>query len=408
MSEISHHSTSEVKKAERQDVFKLPSNNIEIDLIEKAKHIWAGRGTILIFIFVCAGIAYFHSSFGPTEYTSTSSLIQESEGASVGDFGSSFLSSLTGLNISSNNSANMSAVATGRAPLPVTLYPRIVASTDFQKELIYTELEFSTLDSTLTLFDYFHDYKEPAFRDKVYTLAGNMTIYLPLTVLQWTKSFLSGAKDAIFSLWRDETIANPEDTEVQIVEDDRLQSVSSEEKAVMDWLILKINLASSDGVMEITTNLPDPKAAALVNAKLVEYIQEYIKDYRIKKAQQNLEDTLERYKLAKERYEEAQFELAEYQDENINISSNRASIEEERLRNEANLRYNIYNSVAQEVEQARMVLQQQVPVFNPLEKPNVPQAPSTGTSPLLLVFAGLLGLFGGIGWVIIRNLSFFK
>lgn len=382
---------------------------IEIDLIEQGKVIWDGRRTIMVFIIVCVGLALFHMEFGPTEYTSTASLIQESEGASVGDFGNSFIRSLTGLNLPSGGGGNMSAVATGRAPLPVTLYPRIVSSTDFQKELIYTELEFSTLDTTLTLYDYFHNYMEPSLRTKVYTLVGNMTIYLPMTVLSWAKTFARDSKDLIFSLWEDEESGDTTMAEeVEVEQDERLQSVTSEEKAVMEWLTLKIGLTSGGGILEITTSLPDPKAAALVNAKLVEYIQDYIREYRIKKAQQNLEDTLERYELAKDRYEEAQYELAEYRDENINISRETASIEEDRLSNEASLRFNIYNSVAQEVEQARMILQQQIPVFNPLEKPDVPTSPSSGSSPLLLVFSGVFGFFVGMGWVLIRRLSIFN
>lgn len=409
MSEVPRQAGSELATDPKtEEVSKLQSFDIEIDLVAKAREIWDGRRTIMLFIVVCISIAYFHSNYGPTEYTSTASLIQESEGANVSDFGSTFLRSLTGLNIS-NNSANMSAVATGRAPLPVTLYPVIVSSTEFQKELIFTELEFSSLDTTLTLYDYFHNHREPALRGKVYSIVSNMTIYLPFTVLDWVKSFLRGTKNAIFSLWRDDPVAETEETpETEVVQDDRLQSVTPDEKAVMDWLTMKITLASSGGILEITTILPDPKAAALVNAKLVEHIQVYIKDYRTKKAQQNLEATQERYELARERYEEASYELAQYRDENINIASQTASLQEERLSNEASLRYNIYNSVAQELEQARMIVQQQIPVFNPLEKPNVPTAPSTGSSPLLLVVAGLAGLFGGVGWVLIRNLSFFK
>lgn len=409
MSEISHHTTSEVKKAETQDVFKLQSYDIEIDLMGKARDLWQGRGIILLFIIVFASIAYFHSNFGPTEYISTTSLIQESEGASVRDFGSSFLQSLTGLNISSSSDANMSAVATGRAPLPVSLYPVIVSSTEFQKELIYTELEFSTLDTTLTLFDYYHDHREPALRDQVYTVLQNMTIYLPATVLLWTKTLLRKTKNAIFSLWQDDAVVQTnQEEEVEIIEDERLLSVTPDEKTVIDWMVLRVSLTSSGGIMQITTTLPDPKAAALVNVELVQHIQDYITDYRVKKARQNLEETLERFELARERYQEAQYDLAEFRDQNINLSTNAAQIEESRLSNEASLRFNIYNSIAQEVEQARMVLQQQIPVFNPLEKPNVPSSPSTGTSPLMMLFAGLIGLFGGVCWVLIQNTSFFK
>ncbi|MDX1642025.1 MAG: Wzz/FepE/Etk N-terminal domain-containing protein [Balneolaceae bacterium] len=411
MSDDAQLSGNKLTESKSESNLKFQSLDIiEIDLIEKANAVWNGRRTILIFMALCLALAYFHSEYGPTEYTSTASLIQESEGASVGDFGSSFLRSLTGFNFpTGGGSGNMSAVATGRAPLPVSLYPVIVSSTEFQKELIYTELEFSTLDSTLTIFDYFHDHKESALRDRVYGLVSKMTVYLPVTVFDWVKSILKRTKNAITGLWEEEPEEEPvARQETEIIQDDRLQSVTSDERSVIEWLRLRISLASSGGIMQITTTLPDPKAAALVNAKLVEYIQEYITEYRIQKAQQNLENTLERYEEAKERYEEAQYELAQYRDENINVSTQTASLEENRLQNEASLRGSIYNSVAQEVEQARMVMQQQMPVFNPLEKPNVPSSPSSGSSPLLLVFASVFGLFTGILWVLIRSSSLFK
>jgi uncharacterized protein involved in exopolysaccharide biosynthesis len=368
---------------------------IEIDLYEKATIIWDSKKTIILFIIIFLGIGYFHTEYGPVEYTSTSSLIQESEGASVGDFGSSFLSSLTGMNIRSGGNGNMSAVATGRAPLPVSLYPAIISSTDFQKELIDTEVDFSTLDTTITLREYFHDFKEASLREKVYDLVMNMTIYLPETVYDWVSKLFEKDSDS-------------SEADLETIEDPRLQSLTSKERAVIEWLKLRVELTSEGGIMEIATTLPDPQAAALINAELVEYIQEYITNYRIKKAKQNLDDTLERYELAKKRYEEAQYKLAKYRDENINVSTQTASIQEDRLSNETSLRFNIYNSVAQEVEQARMVLQQQIPVFNPLEKPSVPSSPSTGSSPLLLVFSGVLGLFVGTGYVLINNSSFLK
>lgn len=406
MADHSHHEVKHVAKGDANNPLKFQSLDIiEIDLVEKAQRIWKGRVTIGLFVIVCVAIAYFHTNYGPTEYTSTASLIQESDGSSVGDFGSSFLQSLTGMRFPSGGSNNMSAVATGRAPLPVSLYPQIVSSTEFQKELIYTDLEFSTLDSTLTLYDYYHDHREAALRDKVYAIVGDYTIFLPLTVLDFVKGVARSTISGIVNLFRD----NPPQSqaiqvsEEDVIDDERLQSVTDKETAVIAWLRLKIGLTSANGIMTITTNLPDPKAAALVNAKLIEYIQDYITNYRVQKAQQNLEETIRRYEIAKEEYEEAQYALAQYRDENLNVSSETASLEEQRLSNEASLRASIYNSLTQEVEQARMIVQQQMPVFNPLEKPNVPSAPSTGSSPLLLVFGGVLGFFGGVGWVLIRG-----
>ncbi len=411
MADHSHHEVKHVAKSNKNSQLNFQSLDIiEIDLVEKAQTIWKGRLTIGVFVIICVAIAFFHTNYGPTEYTSTASLIQESDGASVGDFGSNFLQSLTGIRMPTGGNTNMSAVATGRAPLPVSLYPQIVSSTEFQKELIYTELEFSTLDSTLTLYDYFHDHQDAALRDKVYSVVSSFTIYLPSTVFNFVKDLARSTIYGIVNLFRDNPpdSASVEVAEEDIIEDDRLQSVTGKESAVITWLRTKITLTSANGIMTISTNLPDPKAAALVNVKLIEYIQDYITNYRVQKAQQNLEDTVRRYEIAKEEYEEAQYELAQYRDENLNVSTETASLEEQRLSNEASLRASIYNSLTQEVEQARMIVQQQMPVFNPLEKPNVPSSPSTGTSPLLLVFAGVLGFFGGVGWVLIRNSSLLR
>lgn len=396
----------EQEEVQKDSESLLHSNDVvEIDLAEKARTLWDEKRLIFYFIGVFLAIGYFHSEFGPTQFTSVTSLIQESEGASVGDFGSSFLSSLTGINIPRSGSSNMSAVATGRAPLPASLYPRIITSTEFQKELIYTDLKFSTLDTTINLVEYRNEFSEPSFRDKVYNVVGKFTIFLPYTIYEWIKDSLSTVVGGVESLWSDSENSNgvAEADEQDIVPDDRLESVSPEERAVMGWLEMQILLTSEGGILDISTTLEDPMAAALVNAHLIEYIEEYIKDYRSQKARQNLEATLDRYEVVKERYEEAQNNLAEYLDGNINLSTETARLEQERLSNEENLRSDIYNQVSQEVEQARMVLQQQIPVFNVLEKPDIPTSPSSGSSPLILVISGLLGLFLGVGFVLIRS-----
>lgn len=417
MSEDSHLTAEEVSKADHwsKSVPNLPSLDIiEIDLAQKAMDIWAGRRIIIGIVVLFLGLGYFHTEYGPTEYMSTASLIQESDGSSVGDFGSSIFRSLTGINIPSGGSNNMSAVATGRAPLPASLYPVIISTTDFQKELIYTEFEFSTIDSTMTLIEYQQNFTEASLRDRVYSFITDMTIYLPFRIYDWTMDGLRWVKNSVVGLFAssepDESSQAEEIQQVpdELIADDRLQSITKEERSVMTWLTPRISLTSSGGVMSITTRMPDPLAAALINAHLIEYIQEYITDYRIEKARQNLDATLERYEMAKERYEQARYELAEFRDQNVQISTEIARIEEQRLSNEASLRSNIYNSVAQEVEQARMVLQQQMPVFNKLEKPNIPSAPSTGSSPLIMVFLGVLGFFTGTALILIKSSSLLK
>jgi len=409
MSKISKASQADSNELDQQD--RLADLQIlEIDLAEKVKELWDAKKTILIIMACFVVIGVFHYLTAPDEYESTSTLIQEVESSGASDGGSALLRSLTGINLPSGaGGGNLSAAARGRAPLPVNLYPLIVNSSDFQKDLIYREIEFSTLDTTLTLYDYFTRHYQPPVRERVYSHVRNLTIYLPFTVFDYVRGSLRNVRSAFASSSAsggDGQIVR-EDTHIEEIElievDDRLLTITPRERSIIERMRLRIEISIGGGVTEILTRLPDPKAAALVNALVVERIQEYMTEYRIEKARQNFENVTLQYEEARTRYEEAQLELAEYQDANINVRSNVVRTQEEYLRDQRNLRFNVYNSLAQEVEQARLVMQQEIPVFNILEKPNVPTSSSTGASDLVLIFSIVLGFFSGVFWVLIRN-----
>ena len=384
-----------------QDSFNL----IEIDLIEKAELIWSERRLIIIISTIFFLLGLFHYSFAPSEYESTSMLIHEIESTGNFDGGGALLRSLTGMNISSS-SGNLSAAATGRAPLPVSLYPLIINSTEFQKDLIYRELEFSTLDTTMSLYSYFNDYYQTPLRGRVYNYVLDMTIYLPFNVYRGIRSNFNSIRNSIRTGSNNKELSEEPIREVDVI-DERLLSLSNNERRVIEQTRNRITLNIGSSTTEIITMLPDPKATAMVNALLVERIQDYMTDYRIEKAQQNLNAIIRQYNEAKERYEEANHELARFLDENINLSTASARIHEDNLRNQRNLRFSVYNSISQEVEQARMVLEQQIPVFNILEKPNIPNSASGGSSDLILMFSIVIGLFSGVGWVLVKNSKIF-
>ncbi|MCC5943262.1 MAG: hypothetical protein JJU37_17090 [Balneolaceae bacterium] len=401
MSDVQEKSSIISDEEKDQDSFQL----IEIDLVEKAELIWSERKLIIIISTLFFLLGLFHYSFAPSEYESTSMLIHEIESTGNFDGGGALLRSLTGMNIPSS-SGNLSAAATGRAPLPVSLYPLIINSTDFQKDLILRELEFSTLDTNMTLYSYFNNHYQSPLRGRVYSYILDMSIYLPYNIYRAIRRNINSIRNSKRSE-SNSTESSEESIQVVEVIDERLLSVSNSERRVIENMRNRITLNIGGSTTEIITKLPDPKAAALVNAILVERIQDYMTEYRIEKAQQNLNAVIRQYNEARERYEDANQELARFQDENINLSTATARIHEEHLRNQRNLRFSVYNSISQEVEQARMVLEQQIPVFNVLEKPNIPNSASGGSSDLILVFSIVIGLFSGVGWVLVKNSKMF-
>lgn len=396
MSEESKKSVNrENKMLNDQEDTTVDSDVYEIDLVEQVKTLWRGRKTILLITAIFTGIGLFHYLFGPVEYESESILIQETEGGGGDLSGNAILQSLAGGAFGTGSA--VTATARGYAPPPLFLYPSIVHSTGFQQELIHRPVEFTTLGEELTLFQYFQEYHQPPVRNRVYTFIGDYTIKLPITILRGVRNLFrrTNSDDSDES---SEDMNNVEET------DDRLLAIPNSEMGVINNLRTRITLNIGNGLTTVRTRLPDPKAAALINAYLVEHIQEYMTDYRLEKARQNLSFVQDQYEDARDRYEEARLELAEFQDSNLNIQSAVARTREADLQDQRDLAFSIYNSITREVEQARLTLQQQTPVFNILEKSNIPNSPYTGASNLLLVFSIVLGLFTGIIWVVSRNL----
>lgn len=411
MSDVVSSASDDSDQQIQNDINKL--DYIEIDLFEKAIMLWAHKKTVLFVTAVFFFIGMFHYTFTPKEFSSTATLIQEVE--SGGSFrGGGLLETLAGGFNIQGSTGSLAAAAAGRSPLPINLYPVIVTSSDFQKELIHREIQFANPDSVLTLFEYYENVYETPFRDRVYSLIMDLTIFLPMTVFDFTKSSLSSVISSLSFSNEESSEASKKHYEQQLQEKsqfaaeivnitDNIQMISNEERAVMTRLTPKIELSAEGGLTTIIVTLPDRLAAAMVNAALVEKLQEYVTDYRIEKARANLEAVKKQEEEARLRYEEAQMELASFQDQNINLSTNIAQTRVEHLRNQRDLRYRVYNTIAQEVEQARMSLEQQIPIFNILEKPNLPSSTSTAASPLILVMLTVFGFFVGIGVVLVKS-----
>lgn len=356
----------------------------EVDIWDLVALIWNNRIYIILFAIAFTLIGLFHVTYGPAEqYVSNAILLQETAGGGsntqrlIQQFGGAF-----GFSTSGGGEA-------GR--ISADLYPFIISSAAFQNEIIYEELDFSTFEEPLTLHEYFNEHYEKPIRDSVYDLASKYTIMLPFTVIDFVQgiSFTEKAKDS-----------------VEVVEyDDRILDLSSDDQAAMAELTERITVTIDGNLIDVTTQLPDPEAAAMLNVLVIEKIQEYITEYQVEKARNNLEFIQRQYERAKEQYEQTQNELATFLDQNVNISTNVARVEEERLQNETNRANNIFNSVAIELKQAELRLQEETPIFSVLQKSRLPTT-SVGSSYQLVVVFAIVGAI--IGLMYIFGVGIFK
>ena len=344
----------------------------EIDLIEVIRKLWAKRKFILKVTVVFMALGGLIALFSPKEYTAGCTMVpQIGEKTTGGNL--SGLAAMAGINLGSNSGGDV---------LMPNVYPKILSSVPFQKELMQTEVKFEDYEQPVRLLDYYtgEEYRK-------FSLLGTIkkyTIGLPGLIL--------GA------LSKEEAIPGLPDSASS-----GIQSLSKEEDDCMKILANLVTLTVNDkeGYITLSASMPEPVAAAQLAYKVQVLLQKYVTEFKIEKARANLEFIEERYADAKSEFERKQEELAEFRDANRNFASAVAKTTEERLSNEYAVVLGVYSELAKQREQANIQVKEDTPIFAVVEPVTVPTERSKPKRALICVAFTFLGGFCGVGLVLV-------
>lgn len=365
---------SENKNYQHPDIQDPENDELEIDWMEILRKIIAIRKTLYKAAGVGVVLGIIIALSIPKQYTVTVTLSPEMGGDKASGLASLASSSLGGTATNSNNDA-----------LNVTLAPDIVASTPFVLDLFDTHVQ--TLDGKLdtTLIIYLNEQKQPWWG--------------------YIKAAPSLAIGAIKSLLTEETDTTAELNPFQLTEKE-YQKVEGLRKAITAEVDKKTAMTT------VTVTLQDPKVTAIVADSVVAKLQQYIIDYRIKKAKEDCAYLEELYKERQQEYYQAQSKYAHYFDTNRNIAFQSVRAEQERLQNDMNLAYQVYSQVAQQLQVARAKIQEEKPVFAVVEPATIPLYPSGISRKIILIgiiflticITGGWKLFGYSYWLKIKKM----
>lgn len=351
---------TENKNYQNPEVQEPENDEYEIDWMEILRKIIAIRKTLYKAAGVGVVLGLIIALSIPKQYTVTVTLSPEMGGDTKGGGLASLASSfLGGAATSSSNDA-----------LNVTLAPDIVTSTPFVLELFNTRIQ--TLDGELdtTLVAYLDEQRTPWWG--------------------YIKAAPGLAIRAIKSLFTEETDTTATLNPFQLTEKE-----AAKVKALRQSILAEVDKKTA--MTTITVTLQDPKVTAIVADSVVAKLQQYIIDYRIKKAKEDCAYLEELYHERQQEYYDAQSKYAHYFDTNRNIAFQSVRAEQERLQNDMNLAYQVYSQVAQQLQVARAKIQEEKPVFAVVEPATVPLEPS-GTSRkmilLIIIFFSILVTFG--------------
>ena len=153
-------------------------------------------------------------------------------------------------------------------------------------------------------------------------------------------------------------------------------------------------------VISLSVTAQDPLVAARISEEVIERLKTYVTNYRTQKSRQDVAFYQQLYDKSQADYYAAQSRYARYVDSNQGVVLQRVRTEQERLQNEMNLCYQLYNSCAQQLQAARAKVQMETPVFTVINPPQVPlkrSAPSKAT--ILVAFVFLAFVFESV-WVL--------
>ena len=338
-------------------------------MVEVIKKLWRNRRLIVKVTLVFMVLGVFIALFSPKEYSAGCTMVpQIGEEKSGG--GLSGLAAMAGISLGGMGGGDV---------LSPTMYPKVLSSVTFKKELMKTPLTLEDFDSPVTLFDYYT--KEE---------------YQKFNLLQAIKKYTIGLPGLLIGAFRGE-----DSTEMAGDKEIGIEMLSPDEKKVAQALgqLVSLNVNDKDGYVQLTASMPEPLAAAQLALQAQQLLQRYITEFKIEKATSNLDFIQQRYDEAKADCDAKQLQLAQFVDANRNFSSAKARIQEEKLRADYTLSNSVFTELAKQLEQAKISVKENTPIFTVVEPVVVPTERSKPKRALICVLFTFLGVFAGVGVV---------
>lgn len=352
-------------EGQRQDNI---SEEKEIDLLALVNKIWLKKK----FILKVVGIGFIFGliiAFSiPKEYTTTVILIPDSKSTTSGNMGS--LATLAGINL--NSAISEDALASPE------LFPSVINSTPFLKGLLNIRVKDSQLNIDTTLYSYIHDYQNIAWWNYILKVSRSLTMF--------------------FSSSKIEDSHNENNSNKRFI--------SEKDQGILNNLASRIFINSNQKTGEtiIDVTMQSPYISAYLADTITSYLQSYIIDYRTQKARKDLAYSEKLYEESKVDYYKTQATLAAYIDGNINVVSAKYKLTQERLQNEASLAYTLYNQMAQQLQMAKVKVQNTTPVFAVIQPAVEPLRPSKPSKKMIIAGVLFLSFLSASIWSIRKDI----
>ena len=336
----------------------------EIDLIELLKTVFVSRRFVIKTTILFAVFGVILAVVSPTKYTASSTFVpQLSEGQTNSSLGG--LASLAGI--------NLSAIMGGQPQeISPSLYPQIAESVPYRLALLDATVEPNT-----------------SFRDYILSQSGGVAI-LPLL-----KKYTIGLPGLLFNKKTDDN--EPVDS--------FLFQVTEEDKGLFAFVaqVLSIEVDDQEGLVSISVELADRMVAAQLAQAATDLLQSNIIAFKSQSARNNLDFIERQYESKRQEFEEVQDSIAIFKDQNLNITSSLYQNQLSRLESQFTVISSVFQELAGQVEQAKIQVNKDTPIFTIIEPVSVPLERSKPKRTMTVIIWTFLGGLFSVGWVLVKS-----
>lgn len=215
----------------------------------------------------------------------------------------------------------------------------------------------------------------------------------------WWSSAISSVRKAISSLFAD----------VEVVAERPIDpsNLTPKQDAIATAIGSKIMCSVDKKTNIITINVTDqdPVICATIADSACHRLQDFITDYRTKKARQELENIQAQLDKTRMEYEAAKEVLANFNRSNWAIVSEEVRLQQQFLQNDMQLKYSAYSAFNSQLVAARTKLEESRPVYTVLDGASVPLRKSGPKRGATVIFFTFFVLFLHVVYILRKELA---
>jgi uncharacterized protein involved in exopolysaccharide biosynthesis len=336
----------------------------EIDLIALLKTVFVARRFVIKTTILFAVLGIILAVVSPTKYTASSTFVpQLSEGQTNSPLGG--LASLAGINVS--------AIMGGQPQeISPSLYPQIAESVPYRLALLDATVESNT-----------------SFRDYILSQSGGVAI-LPLL-----KKYTIGLPGLLLNKQTD----NNENLDTSLFQ------ITEQDKDLFELLaqVVSIEVDDQEGLVSISVEFADRMVAAQLAQAATDLLQSNVIAFKSQSARNNLDFIESQFESKRKEFEEIQDSIAIFKDQNLNITSALYQNQLTRLESQFTVISSVFQELAGQVEQAKIQVNKDTPIFTIIEPVSVPLERSKPKRTKTVIIWTFLGGVFSVGWVLVKS-----